>query len=238
MRTLLISDLHLQESTPALTTLFHHFMDAIAPASSALYVLGDLFEAWVGDDDDSPFHRGIIAAFRRYSDGGRALYFLHGNRDFLLGPRFAEACGGTLLAGPTVCELAGTQALLLHGDELCTDDAAYQAFRAQVRHPAWQAGFLAKPLAERHQIAAGLRQASREQSKDKAEYIMDVNDAAVARALDQHAVPLLIHGHTHRPAYHRAGAGRMRIVLGDWHERGCYLAVEAGSTALCYFSLP
>ncbi|MBI2381048.1 MAG: UDP-2,3-diacylglucosamine diphosphatase [Gammaproteobacteria bacterium] len=235
MPTLLISDLHLQESQPRLSALFQQFMANIAPESEALYVLGDCFEAWVGDDDDSAFHRAIIGAFRRYSDSGKALYFLHGNRDFLLGEEFAQACGGQLLQGPVVHELGGQPTLLMHGDELCTDDAAYLAFRAQVRHPAWQVAFLAKPLVERHQIAAGLRAASKEAAMGKSESIMDVNDQAVLTALREHDVPRLIHGHTHRPAYHRPAAGRQRIVLGDWHERGCYLRIEPALSALCYF---
>lgn len=237
MSTLLISDLHLQESAPRLTRLFHHFMEHIAPDSDALYVLGDLFEVWLGDDEDSAFAADIVAAFRRYSASGKPLYFLHGNRDFLLGSGFAQATGGILLAGPTVTELNGTPTLLLHGDELCTDDLDYQAFRAQVRNPLWQQAFLAKPLAERRQIAAGMRQASKAQAREKAGYIMDANDTAVSNILAEHRVARIIHGHTHRPAYHRPGEGQERIVLGDWHERGCYLRVQEKDTALVYFSV-
>lgn len=237
MATLFISDLHLQESEPHLTRLFLHFMDTIAPQAETLYVLGDLFEVWLGDDDDGLFQREIIAAFRRYADSGKALFFLHGNRDFLLGQDFAARCGGELLMGPVVRAVHGHPTLILHGDELCTDDLSYQAFRAQVRDPAWQQAFLAKPLSERQQLAAGMRQASKEQAKEKSGYIMDANEAAVTALLAEHGVDRMIHGHTHRPAFHRVGANGERIVLGDWHERGCYLQLTGEAAALTYFEV-
>lgn len=235
MSVLLISDLHLQESEPGLTRLFHHFISTIAPGADALYVLGDLFEAWVGDDDDSPFHRDITAAFQRFSAAGHALYFLHGNRDFLLGETFAARCGGTLLTGPTVHTLCGMPTRLSHGDELCTDDHAYQAFRTQVRDPNWRSAFLAKPLPERKAIAAQMRAASKQQSGEKSSAIMDVNADSVRAVLTETGVRRLIHGHTHRPAFHHLGPDGERIVLGDWHQRGNYLRLSDTETALCYF---
>lgn len=228
MTRYLISDLHLSADTPDSAALFFRFMDELAPHSDALYVLGDLFEAWVGDDDDDAFVARVREAFARYSTQGKALYFQRGNRDFLLGEQFAADCGGQLLAEQVVVELAGESCLLMHGDELCTDDVAYQQFRQMVRSPQWQNQFLAQPLAVRKAIAADLRRKSRDAQQDKAEYIMDANADAIADVMQRHKVRTLIHGHTHRPMQHvlsLAGEPAKRIVLGDWHAQAKILRV-------------
>jgi len=220
MTTYLISDLHLCEEATDSAALFFRFMQERASKAQALYVLGDLFEAWVGDDDEDPFNGKVMAAFRAFSDHGGTLCFMHGNRDFLLGEGFADRCGGSLLADETVVELAGLRTLLLHGDQLCTDDKDYQHFREMVRSPAWRTAFLAKALAERKAIAADLRRKSHTSQQNKAEYITDVNPQALELMMARHNVWHCIHGHTHRPAVHGItlrGKAAERIVLGDWH---------------------
>lgn len=229
MTSYLISDLHLSADAPDSAALFFRFMDELAPDSGGLYVLGDLFEAWVGDDDDDAFVARIRDAFARYSAGGRTLRFQRGNRDFLLGESFAAACGGALLEEEVVVELAGTPCLLMHGDQLCTDDVAYQQFRQMVRSPQWQNPFLAQPLTVRKAIAEDLRRKSRDAQQDKAEYIMDANADAIADAMQRHDVRTLIHGHTHRPMQHvlsLAGEPARRIVLGDWHAQAKILRAD------------
>ena len=224
---LFISDLHLSPRTPGATSLFLAFLAGRARQAEALYILGDFFEAWVGDDDgDDPFHRQIIDALRAASDSGLAIYLLHGNRDFLLGAGFATASGVTLLPDPYVLSLPTWQFVLSHGDALCTDDTAYQAFRRQVRDPAWQQAFLAKPLAERQAIARHMR-AQSEQNKqaaaDAAPYLMDLNPGETDDFLRQYGYATFIHGHTHRPDRHDHivdGIHVERWVLADWHEAG------------------
>lgn len=231
--TLFISDLHLDEEQPAIANGLLAFLQREAPTASALYVLGDLFEAWVGDDNETPFNRRIVAAFRAWSDGGRALYFLHGNRDFVLGETFAAQTGGKLLADDTVLDLNGTRAVIAHGDALCTDDREYQKFRAMVRDPEWLAGARALPLELRLAIAAYLRDESKMRSANKPENIMDVNAQAVAALLRDTNADALIHGHTHRPAVHDVNLGNRqakRYVLGDWrpHQGWCLRANTDG----------
>lgn len=220
---LFISDLHLSPRTPGATSLFLAFMAGQARQAEALYILGDFFEAWVGDDDsDDPFHRQIIDALRSASDSGLAVYLLHGNRDFLLGPDFAAASGVTLLPDPYVLSLPTWQFVLSHGDALCTDDTAYQAFRRQVRDPAWQQAFLAKPLAERQAIARHMR-AQSEQNKAASPYLSDLNPGETDDFLRQYGYATFIHGHTHQPACHDHivdGIHVERWVLADWHEAG------------------
>lgn len=227
--SLLISDLHLDPARPAhldaLETLLHNQAGKV----ERLYVLGDLFEAWVGDDDDSPFNRRAIQAFRAFTDAGSALYFMHGNRDFLLGDAFAEQTGGSLLPEGTVAEFDGTRALLMHGDSLCTHDTAYQQFRTLVRNPQWQQAMLAKPLEERRALAQGMREQSQGNNANKAENIMDVTPEEVARVMEEAGVKHLIHGHTHRPAVHDvplAGGPGKRWVLGDWGELGWWIVAD------------
>ena len=224
--TLFISDLHLDPARPAITALFREFLASDAATAEALYILGDLFEAWVGDDDDSPETRALIKALRQCSDHGTPVFVMRGNRDFLLGERFAADSGVTLLNDPSVIELYGVPTLLMHGDLLCTDDTEYQAFRAQVRDPHWQAALLQKPLAERQAIAREMRETSRRQTAGKPESIMDVNADTTNDYLRRHHTRQLIHGHTHRPAVHDFeldGENARRIVLGDWYNQGSVL---------------
>jgi UDP-2,3-diacylglucosamine hydrolase len=223
MSTLFISDLHLDESRPAILAEFERFLREQARAASALYILGDLFESWIGDDDDAALAARVAASLSAVRATGVPVFFMHGNRDFLVGARYAERAGMTLLEDPTVVELGGERVLLMHGDTLCTDDAEYQRFRTLVRDPDWQARFLAKPLAERRAFAAQARGESQRQTSMKPSEIMDVNAAAVEAAMRSHGVLRLIHGHTHRPATHRFeldGAAAERVVLGDWYEQG------------------
>ncbi len=239
--TLFISDLHLDESRPAVTALFLDFLRKRAAQAEALYILGDLFEAWIGDDDEGAHPRQVIAALRALSDAGVPVRIMRGNRDFLLGPRFAGQCGATLLDDPAVVHLSGEDTLLMHGDTLCTDDRDYQQFRSVVREPAWQQAFLARPRAERAVLAREARDASRHATAGKPYAIMDVNQQAVLAALRAHGVCRLIHGHTHRPAIHRFecdGQPAERIVLGDWHQQGSALACDQAGYRLEDFSIP
>ena len=235
MTTLFISDLHLDEKRPDIFRAFLHFLENTAKNAEALYVLGDLFEAWVGDDDDANLARQSIAAFRRLADSGTALYFLHGNRDFLLGERFAEETVGTLLNDPCKIDLYGTPTLLMHGDSLCTADTEYQKLRLQLRSSNWQQQLLSQPLAARRQLAEQLRMASSEATSNKAEDIMDVTPDEVAKALAEYNCTRLIHGHTHRPARHALtvhGKPAERIVLGDWDQHLWFLRAEANALEL------
>jgi UDP-2,3-diacylglucosamine hydrolase len=221
--TLFISDLHLDAGRPAATQLFVRLLDCRARQADALYVLGDLFEAWVGDDDDSPLAATVCDALKRCTSAGVPVFVMHGNRDFLLGKGFAERSGVELLDDPAVVDLYGTGVLLTHGDLLCTGDTDYQSFRREVREVRWQQWFLARPLDERRRLAAGMRDASRAASQEKAQAIMDVAPAAVLDMLQRHDVRWLIHGHTHRPAIHEfehRGHAARRMVLGDWYAAG------------------
>ena len=224
--TLFISDLHLDPARPAITALFLRFLAGPARQAEALYILGDLFEAWVGDDDDQPEYGRVTEALRAVADRGVSIGVMHGNRDFLMGENFSARTGCRLLTDPTVIDLGGVPTLLLHGDTLCTDDTQYQSLRATVRDPRWQRAFLARPLEERRRLAADLRETSREHTARKDEAIMDVNARAVTRAFREHGVQRMIHGHTHRPGVHTLtvdGVRVERIVLGDWYEQGSVL---------------
>ena len=232
--SLFISDLHLCSSRPGITRQFTDFLQTTASRAEALYILGDLFEYWAGDDDLKDVrHADILTALRNLSNAGTRVCFMHGNRDFLLGEAFAQATGITLLTDPTLVTLYGRQVLLSHGDMLCTDDVEYQTFRAQVREAAWQQQFLAQPLAARKAQIEALRQRSEQEKSHKAESIMDVNAEAVQAWLRQYDYPqLLIHGHTHRPGRHVIeidGHHCERWVLGDWYEQGsCLRCDDAG----------
>ncbi|MBN7798342.1 UDP-2,3-diacylglucosamine diphosphatase [Parahaliea mediterranea] len=228
--TWFISDLHLDPARPAVTRALAAFLDARRDAE-ALYILGDFFEAWVGDDDDAPLAREVADLLARYSAAGPALYLMRGNRDFLLGEDYCARAGGTLLADPTVIDLYGRRVLLMHGDSLCTADEAYQQFRRTARSPEWQADILARPLAERRALAAQLRGMSQEANSNKAEDIMDVTPAEVDRVLREHGVDCLIHGHTHRPDHH-VHAGGERWVLGDWYEHAWVMKAGPGQLEL------
>jgi UDP-2,3-diacylglucosamine hydrolase len=226
--TLFISDLHLSPTDPATTAAFHAFLQGPARAASTLYILGDLFEFWIGDDGlDEAFNAEIVAAIARLSDQGVKVFFLAGNRDFLPGTRFAAAAKLNILPDPSLIHLYGQTLLIAHGDALCTDDLAYQRFRRIVRHPLVQALFLALPRSWRQGQVEKLRQRSKASNQMKRSEIMDVNGLAVEQLMAQHHVQTLIHGHTHRPAIHTLSQGQ-RWVLPDWYQgKGGYLQVDA-----------
>jgi UDP-2,3-diacylglucosamine hydrolase len=229
---LFVSDLHLSAQMPKTAAAFFRFLHEEASTTRQLYLLGDIFEYWAGDDDlDDPFNRKVVDALRVLTDSGVALYWMAGNRDFLVGDAFAQATGITLLTEPYIADIGEQRILLVHGDEQCTDDKDYMAFRSQVRNPAWQSAFLAKPLAERKLIIEGMREGSRDAQREKSMAIMDVNTSAIAGLFDAHQVNTMIHGHTHRPAIHRE-AQRLRYVLSDWDcdgdvMRGGWIAADS-----------
>lgn len=237
--TLFISDLHLDPERPAITRLFLEFLEGEATGARELYILGDLFEAWVGDDDDSALPGEVSAGLSALAAQGIPVYLMRGNRDFLLGDEFAGRCGAELVADPAVIDLHGEPTLLMHGDTLCTDDVDYQRWREQAHSAKWQRAFLAKSLDERRAFAAEARRRSREHQAGAPEAIMDVNQDAVVKALEEHGVRRLIHGHTHRPAVHTMsleGEPAERIVLGDWYEQGSVLRCD--QDGCCLETLP
>ncbi len=233
--TYFIADLHLEATRPGTTRALRRFLLEHQDCD-ALYILGDLFEVWVGDDDDSPLIRDVTEMLKRFSAAGPRLYLMQGNRDFLLGKRFCQQVGGKLLRDPSVVNLYDEPTLLLHGDSLCTRDTEYQAFRKTTRTRAWQNELLARSLEERRALARELRSRSREATSNKAEDIMDVTLEEVERALLDHEVRQLIHGHTHRPARHDHAAGT-RWVLGDWDQKGWYLEVRPELFSLVDFDI-
>lgn len=229
MTTVFIADLHLDPVRPRITALFERYLASPeVRQAEALYILGDLVEAWIGDDDDAELPQRIALATLAVRDAGVPVYFMAGNRDFLLGEAFAARAGLTLLEDGTVHTIAGQPTLLMHGDVLCTDDVAYQAVRVQVRTPQWKAHILSMPLEARRAFAAKARADSKAHTGSTMESIMDVNADAVAAAMRNANVKRLIHGHTHRPAIHSLmldGHAAQRIVLGDWYEHGSVLQV-------------
>ncbi|MCK2147983.1 UDP-2,3-diacylglucosamine diphosphatase [Marinobacter alexandrii] len=231
MTTLFISDLHLEESRPDITDAFLGFLQEKAHGVEKLYILGDFFEAWIGDDERTPLQEQIAAALRAVSESGTEIFLMHGNRDFLIGHDFCDRAGATLLDDPTVVDLYGTATLLMHGDSLCTADVEYQKFRANMRNPQWQQMILQRPLADRQQMARQLREISMAKNQGKAETIMDVTPEEVVKDMEAHGVQRLIHGHTHRPAEHHLqanGQPAKRIVLGDWDTHVWWLEVQPG----------
>jgi UDP-2,3-diacylglucosamine hydrolase len=228
--TLFISDLHLCASRPKINRLFFDFLEHTAREATQLYILGDFFEYWAGDDDlDDPFNRSVVDALAALTTSSVAVYLMHGNRDFLIGEAFCQASGATLLADPSLIDLNGKQTLLMHGDTLCTDDVEYQNFRKQVRDPLWQKQFLSQPLTQRKSIIEDLRRRSEQEKQSKSMDIMDVTFKTVADTLREHGYPRLIHGHTHRPAWHRHsvdGHTCERWVLKDWYDSGGYLRCD------------
>ncbi len=232
MTTLFISDLHLDPERPAITELFGRFIDGEARGADALYILGDLFEAWVGDDDPSETGAFVAEKLRALNASGVPVHFIRGNRDFLLGHAYARRAGISILPDPAVVMLHGQPTLILHGDLLCTDDLAYQQFRAQTRDPRWQQQFLAQPLDARLGFASQARAASKARYGElvragMAETIGDVAPDTVRDWFLRFGIRRMIHGHTHRPAIHDEGHGNTRIVLGDWYEQGSVLRVDA-----------
>jgi UDP-2,3-diacylglucosamine hydrolase len=236
MATLFISDLHLSAQRPALVQLFLDFLHRRASQAEALYILGDLFEYWIGDDAATqPEYAPIVHGLHTLTQAGVPVYVMHGNRDFLLGAEFERLTGCRLLPEASTIDLYGEPVLLMHGDSLCTDDIAYQNFRRMVRDPRWVQGFLSKGLAERDAIVRNLRETSKAATAEKQPEIMDVNPAAVETTLREHGLRHLIHGHTHRPAQHRIRVDDQdarRTVLGDWYQQGSVLVCEPGACRL------
>jgi UDP-2,3-diacylglucosamine hydrolase len=233
--TLFISDLHLDAGEPETIRRFVNFVATEARAAHAVYILGDLFEAWVGDDEDDPQLAPVQAALAELTRAGVPCSLMHGNRDFLIGPRFCATTGCRLLGDYERVDLYGNTVLLTHGDLLCTDDTRYMSLRGTLRSPAWQRDFLAKPLAERRKIAAELRQLSTAEIAAKSYDIMDVNQTTVESVMREHDVTLLLHGHTHRPAVHRFqldGRPAARIVLGAWYEQASIVRWDANGYRL------
>lgn len=235
---LLISDLHLEEERPDITQAFLALLDGRARAAESLYILGDFFEAWIGDDAMSPFQLSICKALRELSDSGTRVFLMHGNRDFMIGKAFCKAAGCTLLKDPSVVQLNGEPVLLMHGDSLCTRDEAYMRMRRYLRNPLtlWVLRHL--PLGTRHKLARKLRSESRAQTRMKANDIVDVTPDEVPRIMAQYGVRTLIHGHTHRPAIHKLQVGddaAKRIVLGDWDRQGWALQVDEQGFQLAAF---
>jgi UDP-2,3-diacylglucosamine hydrolase len=239
-RLLFISDLHLQESRPDISAALFRFLERNTGRCDALYILGDLFEVWIGDDAWDSLAQRVAAALKAFSENGARIYLMHGNRDFLMGSDFASACGAELLADPTVIRSSAGSIILSHGDALCVDDQDYQAFRQQVRDPRWQAAFLARSLSERRAFAEQARQQSKQATAGKDMGIMDVNNDAVSELLQAQQQSRLLHGHTHRPARHSirldpAIAGESegwRLVLGDWDNKLWYAEINDGEITL------
>ncbi len=224
--TLFISDLHLDTERPHITRLFGEFLNTLIGRADALYILGDLFEHWIGDDAPDVVATDVIKAIKNVTDNGLRVYFLHGNRDFLIGKKFAAETGCVLLPEAVVIDLYGTPTLIMHGDTLCTDDVGYQNFRKKTNNKLLQKLVLTLPVKTRQSLAAYLRKRSIQDTRDKADDIMDVNSQAVIDAMRQYQVQRLIHGHTHRPARHELlldGQAAERFVLGDWYEQGSVL---------------
>ncbi len=241
MSSLFVSDVHLEIDRPDIGEQFTTFLENEARSAEALYILGDLFDAWVGDDDPNPHYATIKAALKSVVDAGVPVYFMHGNRDFMIGEQFAAETGVRLLPDPIAVDLYGDHVLLSHGDVLATDDFEYQEMRVMTRNPEWQARMRAKPLEERLLLA----KAAREESKARAEgidlEITDVNDLAVRRTMLDYGVDVLVHGHTHRPNVHRVDLGEReatRIVLGDWYEQGSVLRWDEDGPSLGVLKRP
>jgi len=227
--TLFISDLHLSGDRENITDLFVDFLEKRASKADALYILGDLFEVWMGDDMILPDYMPCINKMKQLADNGLPLFVMQGNRDFLMAEQFSTLSGASLIDDPSIIDLYGTPTLLMHGDTMCTDDIDYQKFRTMVRDPLWQKDFLDKSPDERLAMAAKLREASKEAMSNKTMEIMDVNQEAVERAMLDHGIVQLIHGHTHRPAIHDFMVNEKnmkRIVLGDWYEHGSVLVCD------------
>ncbi len=245
MTTLFIADLHLQQDTPELTQAFLNYLAYRARDAHTLYIMGDLFESWIGDDAIGDFEQQVIDALRRFSDGDRHLYIMHGNRDFLLGERFAKLTGAVLIDDPATITIdKEVPALLMHGDSLCTQDGEYMQFRAMTRDPQWQQQTLALPVEQRRQLADRMREGSGSANSSKADDIMDVSQAAVEEIMEQCHVRTLIHGHTHRPDVHdfrlHGDEAAKRYVLGDWQhakDEGWEVRLDDATLTLERFSL-
>jgi UDP-2,3-diacylglucosamine hydrolase len=236
MKPRFISDLHLSDKHPELTQAFFKFLEESKEACTHLFILGDLFETWIGDDDDSPIYIEIKQALKAFTTNGPETFFIHGNRDFLVGEAFAKETGITLLPDPYTLEIKNQKVILSHGDFLCTDDKDYIDFRNQVRDKDWQDEFLKKSLGQRKQIARNLRTDSKEATSKKSNEITDVNNQSVEDFINEHQPHIFIHGHTHRPNIHDVGSSK-RIVLGDWGEYGWLLTIDGQEFNLEKFSI-
>jgi UDP-2,3-diacylglucosamine hydrolase len=238
-KTLFISDLHLHESRPLVTRAFFQFLES-AKSAEALYILGDFFDAWIGDDDDQPLVKDVIAQLQSLSKTGTRIFLMHGNRDFLIGKQFIEKINATLLADEVCINLYGVNTLLLHGDSLCTADTDYMQFRGLVRNPVWQEQFLSQPIDTRRAIANELRNKSKSMNSLKADDILDVTASEVEKYFQQFNVKRMIHGHTHRPARHQLtikGTQCERIVLGDWHDNFWFISADENKLELVQKSI-
>jgi UDP-2,3-diacylglucosamine hydrolase len=236
MAILFISDLHLSPERPEVTRAILGFLESQAASAEALFVLGDLFEAWIGDDDTCPTGVEVQNAFKQLTDKGVALFIQHGNRDFFIGNHFCKATGATLLADEHLVEYLDDTVLAMHGDTLCTDDVDYIRFRKRIRHPISQFLLLSLPLKYRQKLANGMRAKSKAANANKPSAIMDVNTQAVDSVMSNHQVKTLIHGHTHRPDRHQHSHGE-RIVLGDWHAKGWYVIWDKNGLELQSFAI-
>lgn len=237
--TYFIADLHLAQNRPDITACFLRFLKNEAVKAQTLYILGDLFEAWIGDDDDSAYLTTIAKALKTLSSFGTNIYYIHGNRDFLLGARFAQKSAMTILPEIDLIDLYGQSVVIMHGDTLCTRDIAYQKFRKKSRSWWWQTAIKSLPLFVRKRMASNYRKRSAAATAMKSQDIMDVTEKEVVSCLENHKSNLLIHGHTHRPAIHQLhanGKAAQRIVLGDWYEQGAWLKVTP--TTMQLLNLP
>lgn len=238
--TYFISDLHLSEKQPQILRLFFHFMQRIVPKADALYILGDLFDYWAGDDDlDNPFHQQITKTLHTVASSGVRLFIMHGNRDFLMADKLAERCRATLLEDPALVDLYGIPTLITHGDTLCAEDIEYQSYRKLVRNPVWQQQFLAQPLESRTSLIEELRTHSESEKQQKSDALMDVTEVAVVELLRTYGYPRLIHGHTHRLRRHLHSVDNHeceRWVLGDWYETGNALCCDSNECSFETFS--
>ncbi|MDB3898800.1 UDP-2,3-diacylglucosamine diphosphatase [Gammaproteobacteria bacterium] len=244
-RILFISDLHLEEGRADITAALLAFLDRNESACDALYILGDLFEVWIGDDDSNELSARVAKALRSFHEAGADIFILHGNRDFLLGTDYAASCGATIIPDSIIITTPIGPAIVLHGDDLCSDDVQYMQFRTMVRQKSWQQDFLSKTLSERRAFAEQARRQSQQATSIKENAIMDVNPAAVEQRLREHGQTLMIHGHTHRPAIHEieleaaidSRNQARRVVLGDWDSHGWYAAIDADGLVLEKFPL-
>ena len=231
MSAVLISDLHLQASEPSLLEKFEKFLSSKVNGFNNLFILGDLFETWIGDDDESEFNKKIIEILKKVSADGIKVFLMHGNRDFLIGENFCKSINAELLSDYHIYEDGDSKILLLHGDTLCTDDIRYQEFRKLVRNESWRGDFLSKPLKERLEIASGLREMSNEETSDKKNEIMDVNQESVRKVSNEFSIKKMIHGHTHRPFIHE-DKDLVRVVLSDWENEVNYATIIDGEISL------
>ncbi len=242
MEALLISDLHLTPARPAIARAFLSFMEEIAPKAEQLYILGDFFEYWVGDDAMEPFHENIASALKRYTDAGHELYIMPGNRDFALGHQFLKKSGAQWLKDPSLVTLNGEKVLLMHGDSLCTEDKQYLLYRKIIRNPLVMGLLRLTPLSYRKNLGRKIRENSLKSKTYKTLEIMDVTPAEVARVIEKFQVKTLIHGHTHRPAIHNESLASQtnakRFVLGDWEEKGWLIRTDNKQLTLESFDIP